>query len=1019
MFCDMVNFTPLVEKIGSEAAYELMDQVYELLMHAVHAFGGTVNELTGDGIMALFGAPIAIEDAPQRAIRSSMAIHRELARFSRRWNDRHHLEHPLNMRIGIHTGPVVVGSVGSDLKMEFKAVGDTVNLASRIEGVAQPGTTCVTEKTFKLVEGYFRFKSLGAKRLKGKTKPVKVYRPIASRRARTRFDVAANRGLTPFTGRERELDQLIDAFEITSVGKGQVIAVISEAGAGKSRLLYEFRWAVSHRDATFVEGQCLSYSRNIAFHPIKGLMKSIFDIHTVRSDQEIRNRVENGLRNMGALEGTTMTSLLDLLDVKQSESLVGSLSPDAWKDHLSTALKRIIVCTAAQHPLIIVIEDLHWMDSSSTGVLKSLLDVVPGNRFLLVTSHRPGVVHPGEGLSFYRQMALGRLSAEESRKMISHLLGRTGLEKTYRQCILEKGEGIPFYIEEFARSVRLTSKDAHAVTDQLSTRQPAVPLTLEEVIMSRVDALSASAREVLQAGSAIEREFDYVLLKRITNLTDAVLHEKLKELEEAELIYRREAATPETYSFNHMITREVVYGAILSRRKKSLHRSIALALEALFKDCLEGHYEILAEHYMRSDDSAKAASYAKRSARKALKTASPYDAIHYIKMEIKCLESMSADESVKRMLVDARTKLGLYYTQINYHVPAREAVKPILHTTKRLGYAGRLSQIYTVLGAFEYMVNENFTTAYEYLNEAIALSKASQNMLSYVQASYWLGLGLSLDCDFAGSYRCLELVLASNQAVNNLWGIAATQSVISYFVHYLSGDIEQAHQMSKAAVASARKSKDIYAKAMADVAFGVTCLSRYFPIQAKRHLLSGAELCGRLNIFSWNALAQTGLAEASMALGDYASSETYFSDAAYLIRQNRILPSWMRFCMLGAACAKARQGETGIDVKTLAEFTHQNRIRAVDGSSRRYFAELLAIASDGNASQALSAVQQAICADESNKMPFHLGLDYSLCSRIRRLMGDNESAGQCRAKAVDLFRSCSADGWATANEIEQ
>jgi class 3 adenylate cyclase len=241
MFCDMQGFTPLSELLGIEDAYAVMDQVYEILIHKVHDYEGTVNEMTGDGIMALFGAPVALEEAPQRAIRSSLAIHREMAKFSDQLRQEKKDVPPVKMRIGIHTGPVVVGTVGNDLRVEFKAVGDTVNLASRMEGQALPGTTYITEDTFKLTEGLFRFEGLGQRMIKGKQEPVNVYRAIAPSTRRTRFDVSAERGLTPFAGRERELELLLDGFERSKAGRGQAFSITAEAGVGKSRLLYEFR----------------------------------------------------------------------------------------------------------------------------------------------------------------------------------------------------------------------------------------------------------------------------------------------------------------------------------------------------------------------------------------------------------------------------------------------------------------------------------------------------------------------------------------------------------------------------------------------------------------------------------------------------------------------------------------------------------------------------------------------------------------------------------------------------------
>jgi len=255
MFCDMEGFTPLSELLGIEDEYSIIDQVYEILIHKVHDYEGTVNEMTGDGIMALFGAPIALEDAPQRAIRSSLAIHREMAKFSDQLKQEKKDIPPVKMRIGIHTGPVVVGTLGNDLRVEFKAVGDTVNLASRMEGQAQPGTTYITEDTFKLTEGLFRFEGLGQRTSKGKQEPVNVYRAIAPSTRRTRFDVSAERGLTPFAGRERELELLLDGFERAEQGRGQAFTIIGEAGVGKYRVSSELRKRVENEVVTVLEGK--------------------------------------------------------------------------------------------------------------------------------------------------------------------------------------------------------------------------------------------------------------------------------------------------------------------------------------------------------------------------------------------------------------------------------------------------------------------------------------------------------------------------------------------------------------------------------------------------------------------------------------------------------------------------------------------------------------------------------------------------------------------------------------------
>jgi len=401
----MEGFTPLVEKLGPEEAYALLDKVLEILIHKVHDYEGTVNKMTGDGIMALFGAPIALEDAPQRAIRSAHAIHWAMARFSDKVKQEKGLL-PIKMRIGINTGPVVIGTLGNDLRVEFTAVGDTVNLASRMEGLAEPGATYVTEDTFKFTEGLFRFEALGEKQVKGKEAPVKVYRVIAPSTRRTRFDVSAERGFTPFVGRERELELLLDGLERVKEGRGQAFSIMGEAGVGKSRLLYEFRKAITNEDMSFLEGKCLSYGRGMAYQPIIDILKSNFDIQEGDRDIETREKVKRGLGVLRVDEVSALPYLLELLSVKDSGIDKIPMSPEARKDRIIEPLKQIALKGSGIRPLVMATEDLHWVDKSSEEAFKYILESIPGARVLLIFTYRPEFVHTWGGRPYHNQIKL-------------------------------------------------------------------------------------------------------------------------------------------------------------------------------------------------------------------------------------------------------------------------------------------------------------------------------------------------------------------------------------------------------------------------------------------------------------------------------------------------------------------------------------------------------------------------------------------------------------------------------------
>ena len=663
MFCDMEGFTALSEKLGPEHAYAIMDQVYEILIHKVHDYEGTVNEMTGDGIMALFGAPIALEDAPQRAIRSAYAIHREVARFSENIKKKDGISSALKMRIGIHTGPVVVGTLGNDLRVEFKAVGDTVNLASRMESLAAPGATYVTEQTFKLTEGLFRFEALGKKKVKGKSEPVKIYRVIAPSTRKTRFDVSAERGLTNFVGRERELELLLDGFERARSGRGQAFSIMAEAGFGKSRILYEFRKAIANEDVTFLEGRCLSYSKGEAYHPVIDVLKANFNIQEEDGESLIIEKVKKGLAELGTDETSTLPYLLELLSVKEDGFDKIPMIPAIRKDRVNEALKQMCLRGSEVRPLIMAFEDLHWIDKSSEESLKIWLDSISGARVLMIFTYRPDYVHAWGGRSYHNQVNLNRLSNRESLKMAYQILDTKQLDKHLEDFILEKTEGVPFFIEEFIRSLKdlkmIESKNnTYFLSKEIS--HVTVPSTIHDVIMARVDALPEGAREILRTGSAIEREFSYELIKEVAGIPEQELLSHLSVLKESELIYERGIFPQSICIFKHALTRQVVYDSIISNRKKTLHEQIGSAIEKLYHDKLDEFYAILAEQYVRSENFVKCVNYSIKAGDRAVAIFAWHEAQNHYEAALKVVTEDNLKqkaELLKKLAVVTQSEL--------------------------------------------------------------------------------------------------------------------------------------------------------------------------------------------------------------------------------------------------------------------------------------------------------------------------------------------------------------------------
>ncbi len=1013
MFTDMEGFTPLVEKLGPEEAYSLLDQVYEILIHKVHDYEGTVNEMTGDGIMALFGAPIALEDAPQRAIQSALAIHKEITRFSDRIKQDKGIS-PIRMRIGIHTGLVVVGTLGNDLRVQFKAVGDTVNLASRMEGLAEPGTTYVTEDTFKLTEGFFRFEALGEKAIKGKEAPVKVYRMFAPSRRRTRFDLSAERGLTPFVGRERELELLLDGFERVKEGRGQAYSIIGEAGVGKSRLLYEFRKAVTNEDVTFLEGKCLSYGRGTAYHPLIDMLKSKFNVREDEQDFEIREKVIRGLEVLKAEQASTLPYLLELLSVKDSGIDRIPMSLEARKDRIIEALKQIVMKGSGIRPLVMAIEDIHWVDKSSEDALSYFLECIPGARVLLIFTYRPEFVHTWGGRSYHNQMILTRLSNRESLFLAAHLLSTENIDRELEELILTKTEGVPFFIEEFIKSLkdlRIIERKANRYHLAEDIQPVIIPSTIQDVIMARVDSLPNRSKEVLQVGAAIEREFSHELIKGVVGLPPEELLSHLSVLKESELLYERGIYPHSTYIFKHALTQEVVYDSILNRKKKELHEAIGNILEETRKDSLEDRYGILAEHFIASNNYNKAAKYSHLASKKSARSASLTDAISHAKKRVMSLEKLPQTDEVLGQVIDARTTLGRFMYQMSYISEAKETIDPIISLALRRGDKRRLSQIYTILGAYYYEVEEDLPKAFKHLEIGLQIAEEIEDIVSFLFANNLMGWALCWNCEFEKSYSHIVKGLDRLKTMNSLWLISLTKSNLAFYIYNYQGKVDLGYQTSDEAVRLSEESGDILSKSWAYTGHGISCYYKGFFGEAEIYLMKGIAFSERIKFLSGMAVGHQWLGHAFFDINQLPKSLHHYREAINLRKQSKLFPSSMNLINIAAARIKVINNEKDIDLESLNRCAAENRVKLHEGPMARYMGEVLLNMGVQYANEAESWLRKAIETDKKNGLMWHLGRDYVLHAEFLERKQLKAKAKEELEKAKEIFSKCGADGW--------
>jgi predicted ATPase/class 3 adenylate cyclase len=1002
MFSDMEGFTALSERLGPEEAYSIMDQVYEILIHKVHDYEGTINEMTGDGIMALFGAPIALEDAPQRAIRSGIAIHREMAKLSDRIKQEGKGIPPLKMRIGIHTGPVVVGTLGNDLRVEFKAVGDTVNLASRMEELAEPGTTYISDESFRLTEGLFRFEALGEKEVKGRKEPVNVYRAIAPSTRRTRFDVSAERGLTPFVGRERELELLRDGLERSKAGRGQAFSIMAEAGVGKSRLLYEFRKAVASEDVTFMEARCLSYSRGEAYHLHRDALKANFDIHEGDGDFEITEKVNRGLKRMEADEASTLPYLLELLAVKDSGIDKMPMTPELKKHRIIEALKRIVLKGSEIRPLILAYEDLHWVDKSSEEVLKYVWESIPGARVLLIFTYRPEFVHTWGAKSFHSQVTLNRLSNRESLMMVSHLLGTEELDKDLEEFILEKTEGVPFFIEELMKSLKdlkIIEREDNRYRITKDIKEVTIPSTVQDVIMARVDSLPEGSKSLLQTMSVIGREFSYDLIKRVTGLTEQEqeLLSQLSVLKDSELLYERGIYPQSTYIFKHALTQEVAYNSLLLKRRKEIHEEIGEAIEALSPDRLEEYYELLAYHYAHSTNTDKAVDYLDLANQKAIRVNAIEEAKAYFDEAMAHLDTLRETDVNRQRRISLLVNQGdafllLFKSPEYYELLTRyESMASGLDNPKLLG------AFYARLGHCEWAFG-HFDQAIQRLTKAAELCEAAGNAEDAGYAYAWLEWSHLYRGDYDRVLAVKEgLLRTMEQRFNLRWYVrglvAASRACICL------GRWDEAVEEAQKALKVAEEFSD-----HSLIAFATWTLSMAYTWRGDlgRAIEYGELALQKASTPADKAWAHRGLGWALCRAGEANRGIELLATALAIVRPSGHMPSEIpTTCFLGAGYWLA--GEEVKARKTLEEgleIANRCGARYYVGWAQRLLGE---IALKNNPDQAAAYFEKSIAIFREIKAENELALTYAGYGRLHKQQGKVGQAREYLTKALEIF----------------
>ncbi len=723
LFTDASSFTALSEKLDPEEVRSLMNEALRLIIDQVHLYEGTINKFTGDGAMALFGAPIAQEDHAYRSVMSALGIQNAL----RSYGERLKLEQGIDfkMRIGINTGLVVVGSIGNDLSMEYTAMGDTVNLASRLEGLAEPGSILISESTYKLVKDYIECISLEEARVKGKSQPVKACKVIGKTDRKVRFDLSLKRGLTKFVGREKELGLIKDSFENVKKGHGQILCIIGEAGLGKSRLVHEFKTTLRDDDVSYLEGNCISYGKSFSYLPMIEILKNSFDIDDRDDDDLIKAKVEIAVNRIDGKLTDTIPLILDLLSVKADSDILKNLDAAQKRQAIFDALKAIILRMSQTKPLVLAIEDLHWIDKTSEELLNSIARSMGNERIMLLFTCRPGFVHSFIDKPYYTQIALTSLSTGECRFLVESILKSEEISEELMGLILKKTGGNALFVEEVTRSLidsGIIVKSDGRYTAEKEVSEIEVPSSVQDIIMARIDRLEETRKSKLQVCSVIGREFSFELLQKISAIDENELRERLMTLTNSDLIYERGVYPDVDYLFKHALTLEVAYNTLLLQKRKELHEKVGSAIEEMYPSRLEEFYGVLAHHFSKSDNREKAVHYLTLVGKRAKDVLSTDEALTNFNEALKLLGQMEKTDTSKAKTIDILFEIENIYDNIARRDNQKKVLEEIITLSKDINDKSRLSDVYIKQGELLSVMGE-YQKAKEICLSALTLKR--------------------------------------------------------------------------------------------------------------------------------------------------------------------------------------------------------------------------------------------------------------------------------------------------------
>jgi class 3 adenylate cyclase/tetratricopeptide (TPR) repeat protein len=779
LFADMKGSMGLLADRDPEEARKLLDPVLELMMEAVHRYEGTVNQVMADGLMALFGAPLAHEDHAVRACYAALRMQELVKRYSDGVRRTEGVE--IRVRAGLNSGEVIVRTIGSDLHMDYTAVGQTTHLAARMEQLADPGAVLLAPATLGLAEDFIQVRSLGPTAVKGVSEPVDVHELMGANPARSRFQARAARGLTKFVGRAAELAQLAEALDLARRGRGQVVAVVGEPGVGKSRLFWELVHSYRMAGCLVIEAVSVAYGKTATYLPVIELLRGYFHIEPRDDLRKIREKVTGKLFSLDRALEPALSALLALLDVPVENSQWNDLDPSQRRQRTLDAVKRLLLRESHVQPLVVIVEDLHWIDGETQAVLDGLVESLPTARVLLLVNYRPEYEHSWGSKTYYRQLRLDALPSARAEELLEGLLGSDRSLKPLKRLLIERAEGNPFFLEENVRTlietnVLIGERGSYRVTRAIESVE--APATVQTILAARIDRLPPEEKTLLQVASVIGENVPFRVLRAVADLPEERLRSALMYLRAAEFLYEASLFPDLEYAFTHGLTYQVAYGSLLQERRRALHADIVKALEELAGDRVAEQVERLAHHALRGEVWDKAIVYLRQAGEKAMARSAYREAVGYLEHALSALAHVPETRHAQEQAIDLRSHLG------NALVPLGEfrLILERLHDAKPLAEAlsdeRRLGRIASFMTFCLFMTGDH-TRAVTLGEGALDIADTLGDFPLRVRTNFYLGQAYHDLGDYRSAMDVLMRTMASlsGQLMYKRLGMAGVPAV--------------------------------------------------------------------------------------------------------------------------------------------------------------------------------------------------------------------------------------------------